>query len=260
MSPIIKSRRFWVQHLPLLFSSSPAVAHSLRFPFPKNCVYKAIMAESVSTNAGKRRIQIDISSDTVCPWCFVGKKNLDKAVAASKDQYDFEIRWHPYQLDPNSPKEGVVKREHYHEKFGPQFARMEARMSEVFKKLGLEYNLSGLTGNTLDSHRLIYFAGQQGPDKQHNVVEELCIGYFTQAKYVGDWEFLLECATKAGVEGAAEFLLDPNNGVKEVKEELEKYSAHLGGVPFYLINNGKQKLSGAQPPEVFLKAFEVASN
>ena len=127
----------------------------------KNCVYKAIMAESVSTNAGKRRIQIDISSDTVCPWCFVGKKNLDKAVAASKDQYDFEvfspyipfvvkllyiiflsmsnqlfninpqIRWHPYQLDPNSPKEGVVKREYYHEKFGPQFARMEARMSEV---------------------------------------------------------------------------------------------------------------------------------
>ncbi|EXB77651.1 Uncharacterized protein ywbO [Morus notabilis] len=194
-----------------------------------------IMAESdSSTNAGKKLIQIDISSDTVCPWCFVGKKNLDKAIAASKDQYDFEIRWHPYQLNPNSPKAGVDKREYYYEKFGPQSARMEARMSEVFKKIGLEYSLSGLTGNTLDSHRLIYFAGKQGPDKQHNVVEELCIGYFTEAKYIGDWKFLVECATKAGVEGAAEFLLDPNNGVTEVKEELEKYSANLAGVPFYL--------------------------
>ncbi|PON82098.1 DSBA-like thioredoxin domain containing protein [Trema orientale] len=199
------------------------------------------MAESVSATTGKKLIQIDISSDTVCPWCFVGKRNLDKAIAASKDQYDFEIRWRPFQLEPNGPKEGVDKREFYRKKFGPQSERMAARMTEVFKNLGLEYSLSGLTGNTLDSHRLINFAGQQGSEKQHKLVEELFNGYFTQAKYVGDWEFLVESANKAGIEGAVEFLQDPNNGVKE-------------------INNGKQKLSGAQPPEVFLRAFEVATN
>ncbi|XP_030484551.1 uncharacterized protein LOC115701006 [Cannabis sativa] len=218
------------------------------------------MAEAViSDTAGKKLIEIDISSDTVCPWCFVGKKNLDKAIAASKDQYDFEIRWHPFQLEPNAPKEGVDKREFYREKFGPQSDRMQARMTEVYKKLGLEYNMSGLTGNTLDSHRLVNFAGKQGSEKQHKLMEELFLGYFTQAKYIGDWEFLVQCADKAGVEGAVEFLQDPNNGVNEVKEELEMYSTNISGVPFFLINKGKQKLNGAQPPEGFLRAFEIAS-
>ncbi|XP_065854985.1 uncharacterized protein [Euphorbia lathyris] len=218
--------------------------------------YSRIMAQPTSTNSGKKPIRIDISSDTVCPWCFVGKKNLDRALAASKDRFDFEIKWHPFYLNPSAPKEGVNKLQYYREKFGSRTEGIMARMTEIFRGLGMEYNLSGLTGNTLDSHRLIYFAGQQG-DKQHELVEELFLGYFTQAKYVGDKEFLLECAAKVGVQGAAEFLEDPNNGVKEVTEDLEKYSANITGVPYYVIN-GKHKLSGGQPSEVFLRAFEVA--
>lgn len=230
------------------FASPPKLS-----PFtPRKCSYKATMAGSSS----KQLVRIDITSDTVCPWCFVGKKNLDKAIEASKDQYDFEIKWHPYQLDPKAPKEGVEKKEFYAKKFGPQSLRMEARMAEVYRNLGLEYSLAGLTGNTLDSHRLVYFAGQQSPEKQHDLVEEIFIGYFTQGKYVGDREFLLECAGKAGIEGAAEFLRDPSNGVNEVEEDLRRDSANITGVPFFLINDGKQKLSGAQPPEVFLKAFK----
>lgn len=220
--------------------------------------YLSIMAESVSNNTGKKLVRIDVSSDTVCPWCFVGKRNLDKAIAASKDRFDFEIKWHPFFLNPSAPKEGVNKLDFYREKFGSRAEGILARMTEIFKGLGLEYNMSGLTGNTLDSHRLVNFAGQQGLDKQHKLAEELFLGYFTQAKYVGDREFLLECAQKVGVEGAAKFLEDPNNGVKEVNEELEKYSAHITGVPFYVIN-GKQKFSGGQPPEVFQKAFEVSA-
>ncbi|KAK9272939.1 hypothetical protein L1049_003318 [Liquidambar formosana] len=216
------------------------------------------MAQSVG-NSGKKLIQIDVSSDTVCPWCFVGKRNLDKAIALSKDQYDFEVKWHPFFLNPSAPKEGINKQEFYAAKFGPRSEQIKARMSEVFRGLGLEYDMSGLTGNTLDSHRLIFFAGQQGLDKQHNLVEELCLGYFTQGKYIGDKEFLVESAKKVGVEGAAEFLEDPNNGLKEVNEELEKYSAHISGVPYYVIN-GKQKLSGGQPPEIFQRAFQVATN
>ncbi|TXG57900.1 hypothetical protein EZV62_015729 [Acer yangbiense] len=238
------------------------------------------MAQSVSSNTGKKLIQIDVSSDTVCPWCFVGKRNLDKAVAASKDHYDFEIRWHPFFLNPSAPKEGVDKRKFYEDKFESRAQGIAARMTEVFRGLGLEYNLSGLTGNTLDSHRLIYFAGQQGLDKQHELVDELCLGYFTQGKYIGDRthcivfsepmkpgdnpltnaiefrQFLVESARKVGVEGAAEFLEDPNNGLNEVKEELEKYSTRISGVPHYVIN-GKHELSGGQPPEVFLRAFQA---
>ncbi|WCJ25528.1 Thioredoxin superfamily protein [Euphorbia peplus] len=219
--------------------------------------HSRIMAQSASTISGKKLIRIDVSSDTVCPWCFVGKKNLDKALAASNDRFDFEIKWHPFFLEPSAPKEGVNKMQFYREKFGSRTEGLMSRMTEMFKSLGMEYNLSGLTGNTLDSHRLIYFAGQQGLDKQHKVAEELFLGYFTQAKYVGDREFLLECAAKVGIEGAAEFLQDPNNGVKEVTEDLKKYSANITGVPHYVIN-GKQKLSGGQPSEVFLRAFEAA--
>lgn len=216
------------------------------------------MAQSAANGTGKKPIWIDISSDSVCPWCFVGKRNLDKAMAASKDQFDFEIRWHPFLLNPSAPKEGVDKRDFYRQKFGSRSEQIIARMTEVFKGLDLEYNIDGLTGSTLDSHRLIYFAGQQGLNKQHDLVEELFLGYFTRAKYIGDREFLVESAKKVGIEGAAEFLEDPNNGLKEVNEELEKYSAHINGVPYFVIND-QQQLSGGQPPEVFLRAFQLAA-
>ncbi|ESQ47135.1 hypothetical protein EUTSA_v10027927mg [Eutrema salsugineum] len=216
------------------------------------------MAESASNIPSKKLIQIDVSSDTVCPWCFVGKKNLDKAIDASKDQYNFEIRWHPFFLDASAPKEGVNKKEFYQLKFGSRVEGMFTRMSEIFGSIGLDYDTSGLTGNTLDSHRLIHYAGKHAPDKQHSLVEELCLGYFTQGKYIGDREFLVETARNLGIEGAEEFISEPNNGVTEVEEEMKKYSRNITGVPHYIIN-GKVKLSGAQPPETFQSAFETAS-
>ncbi|PIA63225.1 hypothetical protein AQUCO_00200919v1 [Aquilegia coerulea] len=211
------------------------------------------MAQSNSN--GKKLIRIDVSADTVCPWCFVGKKNLDKAIDSSKDQFDFEVRWHPYILNPSAPKEGVVKEKFYREKFGPQSERIEARMAEVFRGHGLDYDVLGLTGNSLESHRIINYAGRQALDKQHALVEEICLGYFTKGKYIGDQEFLIEAANKVGVEGAEEFLNDPKNGLQEVYADLEKYSGSISGVPYYVIN-GKRRLSGGQPPEVFLRTFK----
>ncbi|KAK2413187.1 Thioredoxin superfamily protein [Trifolium repens] len=111
----------------------------------------------------------------------------------------------------------------------------------------------------MDSHRLIYFSRQQGLDKQHDLVEELGLGYFTQGKYIGDQKFLLEAAAKVGIEGAEEFLKNPNNGLKEVEDELKAHSGNITGVPYYVIN-GNQKLSGAQSPEVFLRTFQVATS
>ncbi|KAK9700257.1 hypothetical protein RND81_08G227400 [Saponaria officinalis] len=218
------------------------------------------MAESSTTgNASRKLIRIDISSDNVCPWCYVGKINLDKAIAASKHQFDFEIHWHPFFLEPSAPKEGVNKREFYRQKFGSEYERIIGGMTEIYRKLGLDYNMDGLTGNTFDSHRLIHFAGQQGVNKQHEVVELLLNGYMTKGKYIGDREFLVECAKKVGLEGAAEFLENPNNGFEEVNEELRKYSAHLGGVPYYVMN-GQHKFSGGLSCEAFLKAFQSAAN
>ncbi|KDP24301.1 hypothetical protein JCGZ_25597 [Jatropha curcas] len=227
--------------------------------FQKASRYPRIMSQSASNSSGKKQIRIDISSDTICMWCFVGKRNLDKAISTAKDRYNFEIRWHPFFLDPSAPKEGTKIMTLFGQRFGSRTDAVLNQLRETLRDVGLEFNICDLSGNTLDSHRLIHFAGQQGLDKQHNLAEELFLGYFTKAKYIGDREFLLECAEKVGVEGAAEFLQDPNNGVKEVYEDLHKYSAGLTGVPNYVIN-GKKKLNGAQPPEVFLRAFEAAAN
>ncbi|KAK2413188.1 Thioredoxin superfamily protein [Trifolium repens] len=103
------------------------------------------MTDTNSAHSEKKLVRVDISSDTVCPWCFVGKKNLDQAIASSKDKYNFEIIWHPYQLNPGAPKEGIEKREFYRTKFGSQSDKMEAQMTEVFKVVGHAYSLSGLT-------------------------------------------------------------------------------------------------------------------
>ncbi|CAM9001017.1 unnamed protein product [Rhodiola kirilowii] len=212
--------------------------------------------ESRNASVEKKLIRIDVSSDTVCPWCFVGKKNLEKAMDVTKDQYVFEVRWHPFFLFPGAPKEGIDKRQFYKDKFGSRAEQIVNRMSEVFGSVGLEYNMSGLTGNTLDSHRLIYLAGTQGLEKQNKLVDELFLGYFTQGKYIGDRDFLVEAANKAGVEGAAEFLADPNCGLQEVHDELEKYSLDINGVPNFVIND-KIKINGGQPPENFIRAFQV---
>ncbi|KAJ0980146.1 hypothetical protein J5N97_008401 [Dioscorea zingiberensis] len=215
------------------------------------------MANSAFSSSVKKLIKIDVSSDTVCPWCFVGKNNLEKAMDQMKDQFDFEVRWHPFFLDPSAPKEGVRKSEFYEQKFGAhQYGQMLSRMREIFRGLGYEYDTSGLTGNTLDSHRLITFAAHQGYGKQNALVSELFSNYFCEGKYIGDRQVLLDAATKVAIEGAAELLEDPSKGLEEVNKEFDKYSANISGVPHFVIN-GKYKLSGGQPPETFLRAFQV---
>ncbi|WOL07672.1 hypothetical protein Cni_G16419 [Canna indica] len=212
------------------------------------------MAHSASE---KKLIKIDVSADTVCPWCFVGKQNLQKAIDSARDQFDFEVRWHPYFLNPDAPKEGVNKTEFYKQRFGAvQYEGMMSHMRKIFNGLGFEYDTSGLTGNTMDSHRLITYAASQGYDKQNALVDELHLNYFCQGKYIGDRQVLLDAARKVGIEGAEELLSDPRRGIDEVNEEFEKYSSRINGVPHFLID-GKFKISGGQPPEVFLRAFQA---
>ncbi|KMZ64035.1 DSBA oxidoreductase family protein [Zostera marina] len=214
----------------------------------------------MATSHGKKFIQIDVSIDTVCPWCFVGRHNLQKAMDTSKEKYDFEVRYHPFFLNTSAPKEGVKKSVYWKQKFGAKNSEhMESRMGQIFRSLGYEYDLNGLTGNSLDSHRLIQFAGKQGYDKQNLVVKELLINYFIEGKYIGDKQVLLDAAAKVGIEGASELLDDPMKGVKEVDDDLRKYSANISGVPYFVIN-GERHLSGGQPPEAFQVAFESVAS
>lgn len=201
---------------------------------------------------------MDVTSDTICPWCFIGKKHLEEAIAAVKERYDVEVKWHPFFLNPDAPAEGVNKMEHYKEKFGGGRMQMILdRVGGAFANLGYKYSMGGMTGSTLDSHRLLQLAGRQSLEKQNALVEELFLNFFTQEKYIGDREVLVAAAEKVGVAGSREFLEDPQAGLKEVLTEERKFRRGVSGVPHFVID-GRYQISGAQPPEVFVEAFEVA--
>jgi predicted DsbA family dithiol-disulfide isomerase len=152
----------------------------------------------------------------------------------------------------------VSKLEYYKAKFGEERVEpMLRRMGAVFGQLGFRYSMGGLTGNTLDSHRLLVLAARQGLDRQNALAEELFLNYFTQEKYIGDRQVLLAAAEKAGVTGAQEWLDDPKAGLQEVQEELRTYGRGVSGVPHFRI--GKLAVSGAQPPEVLVEALEEAA-
>ncbi|PNH06161.1 hypothetical protein TSOC_007481 [Tetrabaena socialis] len=202
-------------------------------------------------------ITLEVTSDTVCPWCYVGKRRLEKAMARFKDRADFKVRWLPFQLNPEAPREGEVKLQYYNDKFGPaRVAQMLPQMTRTFAEEGLQYKMGGLTGNTLDSHRLIAWAEQFGLAQQNALVEELFARYFCQEKYIGDRGVLLEAVAAAGlsVADAAAVLDDPAAFTQEV-QQLVARARGIGGVPYFVIDK-RLKMSGAQPPEAFEEAFE----
>ncbi|KAK9825745.1 hypothetical protein WJX74_003649 [Apatococcus lobatus] len=202
--------------------------------------------------AGK--ITVDVVSDTVCPWCFIGKRRLESAIKRNPGR-DFLVRWHPFQLNPNASAEGVNKLQYYKDKFGEsRTAAMLPRMTETFAQEGLAYSMDGLTGNTLDSHRLIAAAGQQGPQVQDALVEELFSNYFTQGKYINDPEVLKAAGQKAGVTDSDAVVKDKDRLRAEVIEELQSFARGVTGVPYFIID-GKYALSGAQEPAAFEEAF-----
>ncbi|EIE19359.1 DSBA oxidoreductase [Coccomyxa subellipsoidea C-169] len=203
------------------------------------------------------KVMIDVVSDTVCPWCFIGKRRLETAIRQLQGQKQFEVRWHPFQLNPDAPQAGINKLNYYKEKFGEQRTKSMNNVQETFAKEGLNYTMEGDTGNTLNSHRLIAFAGRQGPDVQDKIVEQLFKAYFTEGKYINDPEVLREAAKKAGVADAEQVISDPNVAKDQVREELREYAAGVTGVPHFIIN-GKYHLSGAQDPETFAQVLAKA--
>lgn len=216
------------------------------------------MSSVGSPSVMKKLIRIDVTSDTICPWCFVGKKNLEKAMDATKDLYNFEVKWHPFMLDPSLPKEGLDKNEFHRKKFGSRAQTLINTVDQAFQGVGYRFGSGGLIGNTLDSHRLIELAGRQGLDKQNALVDSLMIQCSTQEKYIGDREVLLAAAKSAGIDGAEECIDNPNSGLLEIQIEMEKNAQNISGVPHFLINN-KYQQSGAQAPDSFIQTFKRAA-
>ncbi|KAG2446597.1 hypothetical protein HYH02_008582 [Chlamydomonas schloesseri] len=205
----------------------------------------------------KKAINVEVISDTVCPWCFVGKRRLEQAMAKFADRADFKVTWRPYQLAPEAPKEGMNKMQYYNDKFGPaKVAQMMPMMAKVYADLGLAYSTGGMIGNTLDSHRLIAWAEQFGHVAQNKLVEEFFLDYFTREKFIGGRDVLLDGVGRAGLDvaAAAAVLDDPTAYRQQVEQQIAR-ARGVGGVPFFTVE-GRYKMSGAQPPELFEELFE----
>jgi len=184
---------------------------------------------------------------------------------------EYRVRWRPFFLTPaktwdnfgpEALTKGVNKQDFYDWKFGKgKTAEFMPRLNKAFLDSGCggEMTMAGRTGPTLDSHRLITWAAVHG--KQDDVVEELFKNYFLEGKTICDVDVLVAAAEKVGLEGAREFLSNPNNYLQQVQEEM-MYAKGVSGVPFFIIESdgGKPRrpitLSGAQPPDRFLMAFE----
>lgn len=204
------------------------------------------------------KITVDVVSDVVCPWCYIGKRRLEKAVASLKDEFKFEINYLPFELNPNMPKEGKNQRTYLTAKFGGEarYKQLTENVAKMAAEEGLTFNYENQTKspNTKDAHRLIWLAKAEGC--QPAVKEALLKSYFKDGVDLTVSENLISVVVAAGLDKTkAQSLLDSDEGVVEV-EYLEQLNHQRGisGVPFYIVNH-KYGISGAQLPEHFVRAF-----
>lgn len=206
-------------------------------------------------------MQIDIVSDTICPWCFIGKRRLEKALAARSD-IAFEVNWRPFQLNPDMPAGGMDRATYVERKFGgPEGAeRIYRAIAEAGESEGIAFAFERIarTPNTVDSHRLIRWAG--GAGAQDRVVELLFRRYFLDGADIGDAAVLADVAGEAGMDGdlVAELLKGDEDADKVRAEDVTARQMGITGVPCFLIER-KYAVSGAQDPAVLLQAFALAA-
>ncbi|MDB5384876.1 MAG: hypothetical protein JWM11_522 [Planctomycetaceae bacterium] len=204
-------------------------------------------------------LTVDIVSDVICPWCFVGKRRLERAIKALPGGKTVQVRWLPFQLNPQMPPGGMNRREYRSAKFGSwqKSQELDAQVAKVGATEGITFahDLMERTPNTFDAHRLIALAAKEGI--QDAVVEALFKGYFSEGQDISNRAILLDIVAKAGLDRIrAESLLNSKGDIHE--EELDARRLGVSGVPFFVIN-GKVAMSGARNVTDFLAAFEQAS-
>lgn len=206
-------------------------------------------------------IRLDIISDIVCPWCYLGKARLDRALEAHPD-HPFTIEWHPFQLDPEIPKEGLDRRAYMEAKFGgPEgVARAHAPLLEHARDAGVELNLDRImrSPNTLDAHRLIHWAGLEG--RQTPMVSALFRAYWRDGRDVGDAEVLAAIAGEVGLDREMiRRLLATDADVAEIRaREAHARERGVNAVPTFILAE-RHVLQGAQPVETWGRIIEEIS-
>jgi predicted DsbA family dithiol-disulfide isomerase len=208
------------------------------------------------------QLAVEIWSDVVCPWCYIGKRRFESALAPFEHRDDVELRWRSFELDPDAPRIAeVTGPERLAAKYGvslEQARAMNANVTGIAAGEGLEYRLDRTRGgNTFDAHRLIQLAADEGI--QDAVKERLMRGYFTEGEPIGDHDALARLTADAGLDpGAARALLAGDAHADSVRAD-EQLARQLGitAVPFFVLDR-RYGVSGAQPAEILLGALQQA--
>jgi predicted DsbA family dithiol-disulfide isomerase len=210
-------------------------------------------------------LTIDVVSDVVCPWCYIGKRRLEAALARLREsdpELPVVVRWHPFQLNPDLPAEGVDRRSYLEAKFGgaARADQIYARVRAAAAEAGVELELDSIVRqpNTLDAHRLIAWAQRDAPDAGV-LVERLFHAYFVEGRSIGSLDTLADIAAEAGLDRgeAREFLASGRLRGEVAAADERARALGIGGVPFFVIN-GKVAVSGAHEPATLLDAIAEA--
>ena len=198
-------------------------------------------------------IRLDIFSDPVCPWCLIGKANLDRALAAHPD-HPFAIEWHPFQLNPDMPSEGVARAGYLEAKFGSRekVVQIHLMLEGAAQKAGVTFDFAAIDRipNTLNAHRLIHWAGLEG--RQTAMVSALFRAYWREGRDIGDLSVLANLAGQVGMDAAAMTRLLATDADAEdiAARDLDARRRGVTAVPAFMIAQ-QYVISGAQPPEVW---------
>jgi predicted DsbA family dithiol-disulfide isomerase len=187
-----------------------------------------------------KKLSVDVWSDVVCPWCYIGKRRLESALAKFSHRDDVELVWRAFELDPSAPKIAVGDHaERIAKKYGrsrEQIAEMTRNITSLAAVEGLDFQLeASRSGNTFDAHRVLHLAGERG--KQDAVKERFFKGYMTEKEAIGDPEVLIRLAAEAGLDAEeVRAVLASDRYAKEVREEeAAARQLQISGVPFFVL-------------------------
>jgi predicted DsbA family dithiol-disulfide isomerase len=205
----------------------------------------------------RQAITIDVVSDVVCPWCFIGQKRLERAMAAVPE-IDVDVRWRPYQLDPTIPPEGKDRKAYMLAKFGSEtrLREIHARIEPLGAEEGIEFDFDAIkvSPNTLDAHRVMRWAAVAGA--QNRLAQRLFKLYFEEGENVGDHAVLVNAARDSGMDAAVVETLLPTDADRDAVATEIATASRMGitGVPCFLLE-GKYAVMGAQDAETLADAI-----
>jgi len=202
---------------------------------------------------------LDVFSDIVCPWCYLGKRRLEQTLAALSP-HQADVTWRAYRLDPTIPREGIDRDTYLTQKFGGAEAieHSHRRLTEMGRAEGIDYHFDLIrrSPNTIDAHRVIRWAATEG--RQETVVERLFAAYFTEGRDVGDRAVLAAIAREAGLAGDVAARLATDEDMASVQDEIDTaYRMGITGVPCFVIDR-RVGVMGAQTRDVLLEAIRHA--